>query len=71
MAPWAQMSMQSMQATHRDESTLCSLPLMHEALHRREQSPQALHFSLSIFMVSSEKRLRKPNSVPTGQMVLQ
>ena len=37
----------------------------------RAQSPQALHFEVSMVGFSSEKRDRKPRTVPTGQTVLQ
>ena len=44
---------------------------MHEALHCREQRVQPLHLLTSITGRNSEKREKNPNSVPTGQMVLQ
>ena len=43
---------------------------MQDALQAREHSPQRLHLSLSMLMRSSEKRERKPRTVPTGHTVL-
>ena len=43
---------------------------MQEALHCRAQSPQALHFAVSITGRKSEKREKNPSTVPTGQTVL-
>jgi hypothetical protein len=44
---------------------------MHEALHLKAHKPQELHCSLSNCILKSENLLKKPNTVPTGQMVLQ
>ena len=43
---------------------------MHDALQLRAQRLQPTHFSGSIAGRSSEKRARKPSTVPTGQTVL-
>lgn len=45
--------------------------LMHDALQLRAQSPQLLHFFVSITGFSKEYFERKPSTVPTGQIVLQ
>ena len=44
---------------------------MQAALQRREHRLQCLHFPASSTGRSNEKREKKPNTVPTGQMVLQ
>ncbi len=44
---------------------------MQDALQLREQSLQSTHFDLSITIRKSEKREKKPSTVPTGHIVLQ
>ena len=43
---------------------------MQAALHCREQSPQEVHFAVSITGRKSEKREKNPRTVPTGHTVL-
>jgi hypothetical protein len=45
--------------------------LMHADLHCLPQRPQFLHFSVLIIGLKSENFEKKPNNVPTGQIVLQ
>ena len=44
---------------------------MHDALHFEAHTPQPLQLFLSILILNSAYLLRKPSSVPTGQIVLQ
>lgn len=44
---------------------------MQAALHFRAHKPHETHLSLSIVILKIEKRDKKPNTVPTGQIVLQ
>ena len=44
---------------------------MHAALQLRAHKPQPLHLLVSITGFSKEKREKNPNTVPTGQIVLQ
>jgi hypothetical protein len=44
---------------------------MHAALQLRAHSPQPLHLSVLIIGLSNENLEMNPNTVPTGQIVLQ
>ena len=44
---------------------------MHAALQLRAHNPQLLHLEVSITGLKMEYRDMNPNTVPTGQMVLQ
>ena len=65
-----QASKQSKQSTQRLWSIKCSLLSIQAALHLVAQSPQPLHLLVSIRILNSENRLKNPNTVPTGQIVL-
>ena len=47
------------------------LASIHEALHFLAHRLQVLHFDVLITGRKRAKREKKPNTVPTGQMVLQ